>query len=486
MKRLSTTFLVLAALSTFGTIAIAQQTPRTLFIDDEAIEEVQGLSRVANRLLKHPDNPVLRPEAPERPWEWRVQCFGTFLYDPDLGLFRAWYLAFNHPSAPHNRVFGTTLSPLANMVAYATSANGITWSKPTLGLVEFNGSRENNLADAGPNWCGLGMAYEPQEEDPKRRYKALYWDIHRGDMRVAFSPDGLRWTPWPGNPVHPSGSDIDHSVVWDPKIGKYVAYGRMGGVGRNVSRMESADFLHWSEPKLVFQADARDRPGDQIYGVSVALYEGIYVGLVWMYHAGDDLTIDAQLIHSRDGIHWRRTPNREVVIPLGPQGSWDSGIIFPATGSSCGFPMKDGKIYVYYFGMQGNHAKHPDPVETDTYWRGGIGLATLRRDGWVSLDAGVSGGYLVTKPLQVPLAGTDGTAPRLMLNTNAFSGEVRITVLDEQGKPIGGFEKSNTLHGDFLRTEVTWPEKTLAELVGKNVRLRIDGKLAKLYSYWFE
>jgi hypothetical protein len=66
-------------------------------------------------------------------------------------------------------------------------------------------------------------------------------------------------------------------------------------------------------------------------------------------------------------------------------------------------------------------------------------------------------------------------------------GDVTVTILEMQGNPIPEFERSNNMHGDFLRGEVTWPgERTLTELVGRRVQLRIRGRWEKVYSYWFE
>jgi hypothetical protein len=64
---------------------------------------------------------------------------------------------------------------------------------------------------------------------------------------------------------------------------------------------------------------------------------------------------------------------------------------------------------------------------------------------------------------------------------------VKVTLLDEDNQPIPGFHESNNLHGDFLRVEVTWPHgRTLADLVDRRVKLNSHGRLAKLYSFWFE
>ena len=70
-----------------------------------------------------------------------------------------------------------------------------------------------------------------------------------------------------------------------------------------------------------------------------------------MFYQAKDQRIDVQLIHSRDGIRWHRTAGRERVIPNGPEGAWDSGIIFTASHPV----VLEDRILIYYFGIQGDH-----------------------------------------------------------------------------------------------------------------------------------
>ena len=70
---------------------------------------------------------------------------------------------------------------------------------------------------------------------------------------------------------------------------------------------------------------------------------------------------------------------------------------------------------------------------------GQIGLATLRRDGFVSMDATPSGGVLTTKPL---LLAADGTV-QLELNVKSDNGHCRVELLDEAGNPIAGYGKED-------------------------------------------
>ena len=45
---------------------------------------------------------------------------------------------------------------------------------------------------------------------------------------VAFSPDGVNWTPYEGNPVIARYCDTNQNVLYDEKLGKYVAFSRFG------------------------------------------------------------------------------------------------------------------------------------------------------------------------------------------------------------------------------------------------------------------
>lgn len=476
---------------------------RTLFIDDLEIEHIENATRVANRALKHPDNPVI---IGDRPWDaYRPQVYGTVLHDRKRDILRMWYMSIpSHILSPDPEpmVNGFKRIGHTTLVAYAESKDGYQWTKPNLGIVDFNGSKENGLVNMGrDNTEGVTIVHRPDDPDPQRRYKALFWEhkvVPKGEpigrevlaadprpdgMWVSFSPDGLHWTDYEKNPAIPYGSDTGQCVLYDPQLKKYVLYSRLH-VGRKISRCTSDDFITWSQPELVFDTDDKDPPGTQIYGSGFCIYEGHYIGLPWMFYLAKDQKIDVQLIHSRDGMAWHRTANRERIIPNGPQGAWDSGIIFTATHPI----VLEDRILIHYFGIQGDHHGHPqrDWEESQKYYRGGIGVATLRRDGWVSLDLPFTGGHVITKPIRIPAPTAGDTTPRLILNTNAYTGDVKVTLLDESNQPIEGFRSSRNLHGDFLRVEVTWSGKDLSELVGQKVKLKIHGRLAKLYSYWFE
>ena len=461
---------------------------RQLFFDNLLVDRVENLNRTVNQPVKYPENPVLTREYP---WEgYRVQVYGTVIHDPVERFFKAWYMNIPKTAREKITVRGERRPGHATLLSYATSKDGIKWEKPILNLVDFEGSTENNMiAPDLYNPEGFSVLYEPGDPNPDRRYKAFYWDhgfgpliMHEGleiygtgprdGMHVAFSPDGTHWTPYEGNPVMNYGSDTGQVVLYDPQIEKYVAFGRFGAGGRKVARTESADFIHWATPELVLQPDETDGPNTQFYGISVDLYEGTYIGVLWMFwiESGSVGTIDFQLCHSRDGKDWVRDPSRSVFLPMGPDGAWDSGDMRGA----CRSVILEDRVLFYYAGSAARHGKGGElNIGMD------IGFATLRRDGWVSLDAGEEPGILVTKPFVHP-------GGSLFVNVDAQGGRLQATFLDENGSPFDKDIRSEPVSADLLSGRLDFGQTPPESLAGKTVRLQFELSHAKLYSFWFE
>ncbi|MBP87328.1 MAG: hypothetical protein CMJ64_11495 [Planctomycetaceae bacterium] len=457
---------------------------RQLFLDDVGIEQIDRLRRVVNKPTRHAENPLLSPDTH---WERGCQVYGTAYYDEAAGLFKLWYL-----TGPKDRglkpleLDGYERAPHTTMAAYAKSKDGVHWVKPKLGILPYDGDKQNNLLGIGKHNCeGISVLHEPHDPDPARRWKAVYWDHGSGGWEVrnggpfckagpedgwhaSFSPDGIHWKKYTNNPVIPKYCDTNQNVLYDPRIKKYVGFSRFG-FGRRLARSESDDFMHWSEPQLVLQCDEADGPATQIYGAGVDLYEGVYLAMIWIYRAGGDGKIDTQLATSRDGIHWTRVGDRATWLELGDEDSWEGGM----ARSVERIITRGGQLYIYYCGVHGAHTgpkiknvvrKHP--VQ--------IGLLNQRRDGFVSLDAGDEEGTLTTKPFKLPRR-------KLFLNTDATDGKVSVAVLDRSGKQLA---KSRVITGDELSARAMSPGG-LAK-VGDTVRLKFVARNAKIYSYWFE
>ena len=104
------------------------------------------------------------------------------------------------------------------------------------------------------------------------------------------------------------------------------------------------------------------------------------------------------------------------------------------------------------------------------YTGGSIGLATLRRDGFASMDGT---GELTTRAVQF-------SGKHLFVNA---VGGLRVEVLD-----IGNGEvlaSSKAISGDSTKQRIEWEGPAdLSQFSGKRVRLRFHLEDGELYSFW--
>jgi len=423
---------------------------KQLFVDDAIVESATGLTRALHPVRKHPGNPLV---VADRPWEGRcVLIYGAVIRDPESGSFRMWYLAWGKHVGQ------------SSYICYAESEDGLHWVKPDLGLHEFKGSTENNIVV--PNvTSNTTVIYDPRDPDASRRYKAVIRD--RG-TRAWLSPDGIHWR--------------DHGVImdqcydsttvhWDPAGQKWIASAKIFRDGKRArGYAESKDFFHWSDTYFMATVDERDAPDDQMYAMIVFRYESVYVGLLRVLHVESDV-VDIQLATSRNAKSWDR-PLRTPFIPCSPEkGTWDYGNNSPSTDP----PIRVGdELWFYYSGRGTTHGEAPNT--------GAIGLATLRPDGFVSMDAAEEDGVLTTKPCLLQGA-------RLYVSADAHGGSLRAELLDEAGGVIEPFSSHHCapIDSDSIQAPLNWGEAGgLAALEGRPVRIRFHLTNAKLYGFWTE
>lgn len=475
---------------------------KQLFIDDDLVQEVQGVQRVLNRPTKHPRNPLV---VPDLPWEEEgYYANGTVLYDEQEKLFKAWIHMWKHD--------GDEMAATRALYVYLTSHNGIDWTKPHINPDEKINCVKPPSGAHGVQ--GQGLMKDPLERDPARRYKMMYTTHPAGDRRdlqtgVAYSPDGIAWTADAQNPVIPFG-DSQNAPLWDARRGTYVAFVRTGPPNlRGIARIESRDFTHWSPKITVFppggpRLDALYRSIP--YGMKVMSYAGHFIGLLSMYHwetiapiPEDKLwqdKVNVQLAFSRDGIIWNRVgphgvirqadlsrerdwkaiADNQVFLQYGEhQKEWDWGQIYAYHAPV----VFDDKIWIYYTGIGARHwSNYHDDDRTP---HSGMGLATLRLDGFVSVETEETG-WLLTRPL-IAIGDT------LVVNADADGGSLRIEALDALGRVIKGFSKDacTPITGDSVRHVVTWNgEANCHPLQGRPVQLRFHLENAKLYAFEFE
>ena len=473
-----------------------------LFVDDYLVAHVENVQREFHPAAKHPANPILTAE---KPWEQNgIVTVHKVMRDKATGKFRMWYNTFKPPGKNEHKGVG-----LRYPLCYAESDDGVKWTRPNLGIVEINGSRENNVIHTDPL---MGLIHEPGGPDPRRRYKAFSyhraWQLPVEGLYLYTSPDGIRWRrdsdrwivpinepkrtrryrhPYravkhglPGNGVH------NANVHYDPVLKKYVADVKMRYAGKIcVGRMESDDLIHWTQPVVTMYPDRQDPPDTEIYYVYTFPYESMWLGLLRVKRrkpAGWK-QCHMQLVSSRDGRTWSRAGNRLPLIPLGDADSWE------ADYTGCQGPtILDDEIRFYYFSSRYYKRDFDGPQKPGgRYPRRAIGLATLRRDGFVSINATDKAGTIETRPLAY-----DGR--KLFVNAEVSEGgSIRVALRDMDGKGIEGYDLGACapLRQDTLRGAMTWRQSD--DLPGdsgggieKHYRLLFELKQAKLYSFWIE
>ncbi|MBT7165193.1 MAG: hypothetical protein HN904_20605 [Victivallales bacterium] len=431
-----------------------------LFIEDSLIESSEGLSRVVNQPAKYHGNPVLTYE---HPWEGNcVITWGSVLWDEREKRFRVWYEAYKKHAAPGDQT----------ILCYATSVDGIHWEKPDLGLVEWQGSTENNIVFAPADGSiDAPTVLRVLDAPADRRYR-MYWysGKHKG-IRGATSPDGLKWQVLDSVLVAAG----DRSSAWyDEARRRFCVITRIPGRGlRTCGLWESSDGEKFEAVGEIAAPDESDPEKTEFYGMIPFRYAGLRLGFLEMFDV-PGRKLNTQLVHCRENEDWQRTANRQVFLDRGAAGTWDQAWVTPSQNP----PIRVGEqLYIFYQGRQTLHWADPPFGHI-----GSVGLAFLRPDGFVSLDAQNAEGSVVTTPLLL-------TAATLHLNAVARPGTIRVAVLDMAGDPVPGFtlEDCRPISGDSLDHRVSWrPGSSLAELRDTPLRLRFALQGAKLFSFWVE
>ena len=468
-----------------------------LFVDDHLID---SMTREVDLKLHTPSS-AGKVLTFEKPWEG-TSCFYVSVVHGD-GLYRMYYRGHSLPSAiaPSLVEPGETVVPEhPEVTCYAESRDGRTWTKPSLGIVEFQGSRANNII-----WDGFGnhnfMVF--RDTNPavpaEQRYKALAsGQPNRPLKRIVgmISADGIHWKPIREEPIltQPPTDWGGDDIFWDSVRSQYVAFlrvwypprrtrpdGRRPPTIRAIARATSPDFLNWSDLEDIELGGARR---DHFYTNGMSPYfraPHIFLGfpkrfVPWRTRISDapnNGSSDTVFMTSRDGLHWDRTFLESFVRPGRDRKNWINRNNLTATGV---VETADDEISLYVLRNYKSPSIHMERM-------------TLRTDGFVSLRARYSGGEVVTKPLRF-----DGNNLVLNFATSA-AGSIRVEIQDRDGAPLPGFslQDSPLIWGDEIEHTVRWErthakatsDKPLARIAGKPVRLRFVMKDADLYSLRF-
>jgi hypothetical protein len=179
------------------------------------------------------------------------------------------------------------------------------------------------------------------------------------------------------------------------------------------------------------------------------------------------------LMSSRNGVHFERW--NEAFLRPGPERpeTWLYGhqfIAWHAVETESSLPGAPREMSLY---------------AAEGSWHGkgnSLRRYTLRLDGFVSVNAPLSGGEFLTKPLTF-------AGDKLTLNfATSAAGDIRVELQDAIGTVHPGFtlEDCSPLFGDTLNRTVNWKSGSdVSRLAGKTVRLRFVLRDADLYAMQF-
>lgn len=457
---------------------------RQLFVDDFLIA-----STTMGRTYHYPEyyasNPVLQPD---KPWENLGTAGSRFAapfsdgvwYDEVAGKFKMWYMAGG----------GTYSFNNAGVTCYAESVDGINWVKsnlttvPNTNIVDYNTER-----DASVVWL------DKQETNLSNRYKMFLSARDKQDQKWKYiyktSADGKLWRE-----VASSKPIADRSTVYKNAFRNNWVFSIRHNVRVNADKLVRArDYNENSDPaEGTRKAEALlssfwfgpwpnelrhpDYPNvdPAIYNQDAVPYESIMLGFfnVWQGPENDVATASGKpkrnqimLGYSRDGYHWHRQ-DMNPFMKVGSNGTdWNAGNLQSVAGAPI---IVDDKLYFY---LSGRYVNNTGAEITS------IGLAILRRDGFVSLDA----------------SGTEKTVTTELFKFNGsfffvnarIIGNMKVELLDKDGNVLNGFSKTESqgFTGDATKVQIKWNGKSnVADLKGKAIRAKFYVTEGSLYSFW--
>jgi hypothetical protein len=423
----------------------------------------------------------------EHPWEG-IFAFGYMTVLKDGDRYRLYYRTY--PGG--EEADGST----NEMTCYAESNDGIHWTKPELGLFEFQGSKKNNivLANAAPYTHNFAPFIDTRPGvPPTERYKAM-GGTFPGGLGAFVSPDGIHWTMLRKEPVlklEKMGLDSQNVAFWSESEKCYVCYLRTVPEDvRAVARATSDDFVHWSKPVQMKLGDTGTKPPENLYTNQTQPYfraPHIYIATPARFMQGRRVLTDAQvkelgigeacnwlkddcsdvvLMSTRGGDHYDRTFMEAWITPGMGLRNWVSRSNYPAWGI---VPTGPAEMSIYL----GRH---------NAQQSGHVQRYTLRTDGFVSVRAPYGGGEMLTRPIRF-------AGKHLDVNyATSAAGGIRVEIQDAAGKPLPGFTLGDAVEliGDEIEHTVAWRQGTdVSKLAGQPVRLRFVMKEADLYAIQF-
>ena len=388
-------------------------------------------------------------------------------------------------------------------VCFAKSKDGYQWEKPSLGLLAYRGSRDNNLVDLGQGSYHVQACvvfHDPDDTDSQRRFKMAFMSPrYENHIAAAFSPDGIRWRE-AENPVgeylEMGGGVRFHGIYYLTGQGCHHP-----PPARQLITYVSHDFERWTESFCVGL-----RRGDPLYSayglnsgeqvhLGAAMWNrgNVIIGFYgkWNGHPSNDrrlVSLDLGLAVTNDGLHYRE-PIPDFPMVSAAEDGWGAP------------PLGDPRVKPPAL-MQGQGVEN---VGAETlFWYGpwpeqggnGVRVARWERDrlGYFRALATEAGrgesAHVTSAPIDL-----ERSPVRVFLNVDGIGpySRVAVEVLDERFAVLPQYAKANclSLEASGLRREVRWRGRKRVETDVNSVRLRVhfEGVRAedvKLYAVYLE
>lgn len=417
---------------------------RELFIDDFLIESMTpGISQ--QLIQPTPKEVVLVTDAP-----WEGNTSGYYSVFQEENLYRMIYRGWQHDQqkkAVHQEV-----------TCYAESTDGIHWTKPNIGLHQWNGSNENNIVWLGPGTHNFTATVDTNPNTTtSSRYKAL--GSGRGGLQAFESADCKNWQLVQSDPVITNGAfDSQNLAFWDAQRNEYRAYWRHFAKGvRAIRTATSQDFVSWhNEADLTY---AEGTPEEHLYTNAIQKYyraPHLFVGFPTRFTPNTQ-QVEPILMSSRDGVRFQRYAG--PVIPQDAPKDRDHNRSNYMVWGMVTLPHSPNEISVY--ATENYYESTPGRVRRFTY----------RVDGFVALRAANEVGHVLSRPIRY-------SGELLQLNYRVQSGgHLKVEFLDLSNNPVG---VSKTLTGDEIDGTVAWEASPMNH--NGTIRMKFTFKKTDLYS----
>lgn len=419
-----------------------EQTAYESFVDTSRLEAVYGVTQSVRVPTKYSGNPVFTGGTwdTDKMWTTVIKIGATYYM---------WYGCFSAAGLQHT--------------CYATSADGITWTRPNLGLVTYGGNTNNNILLAEGRYGG-GVWYDassPAGEEYKLIIEGDGGTLASGAY-LYKSADGINFTL--AKTIANTGIQEGKAVIKlpDGRWAVFICQGQLTDTRSiHVYVSETTSIAgNWYSYGVVIPTEATT---NQKYALAIHEENGTYYAWVMVYNVVTEQIDSFDLYTSYDGLDY--TLASRDWLNIGASGAWDDemlingGITLTDTGSNI--------WRAYYAGTAENHA-HAVPRNAQ------IGFASIDK-GRIGQVTGT--GEVVTAPFY-------NASGKLYLNAIASSGSIDVEVINAAtGAVLAGYAEGDcdTFSADTFSTEITWGGVSLP--TGQTIKLRFILTGATLYNY---